>query len=675
MGPPGRPVGSAGSSGARRGTRGGARPAYLALLLATAGAYLWNLTSGGWANAFYSAAVQAGAESWSAFFWGSFDASNAITVDKPPAALWVMALSVRLFGLSSFAILLPQVLMGVGTVAVVHATVRRAFGHGAALLAGAVMALTPVAVLMFRFNNPDALLTLLMALAVWATLRAVQAGSIRWMALAGVFTGFGFLTKSLQVLLVVPALGLVWLLCADATVRRRLLGGLAAIGALVASAGWWVAVVELVPASMRPYVGGSQADSFLELTFGYNGFGRLDGSEVGSVGNRGPNSGTGSLWRMFGDSVGGQISWLLPTALLLLVAGLWFRGRAARTDLRRAAYLVMGLWLLATLLTFSLMQGIFHEYYTVALAPAIAALVGMGAGEAWERRGRASGLIVLSAAIATTAVWAFVLLSRTPSYAGWLRFAVLGLGLAAAALFLVADRLSASVLGVVATVAVVAGLAGPAAYSATTITTAHSGSIVTAGPSTGGGPGGMGGMPGGAPGGGPGGGGAPAGMPGGGFPGGGTVPGGRAPGGGTGGPGGGTGRRDERSARRHDAGRRRRRGPAGRCRPPTPGSRRPSARRTPRASSWRARSRSWPSAGSTGPTRARRSRSSSSTWPTGRSTTSSRAAGSAARTAARHRQRDRDLGPEHLHRGHDRRPDVLRPDPAGERHRRGSVSS
>ncbi len=518
-----------------------ARPAYLALLLATAGAYLWNLTSGGWANAFYSAAVQAGAESWSAFFWGSFDASNAITVDKPPAALWVMALSVRLFGLSSFAILLPQVLMGVGTVAVVHATVRRAFGHGAALLAGAVMALTPVAVLMFRFNNPDALLTLLMALAVWATLRAVQAGSIRWMALAGVFTGFGFLTKSLQVLLVVPALGLVWLLCADATVRRRLLGGLAAIGALAASAGWWVAVVELVPASMRPYVGGSQADSFLELTFGYNGFGRLDGSEVGSVGNRGPNSGTGSLWRMFGDSVGGQISWLLPTALLLLVAGLWFRGRAARTDLRRAAYLVMGLWLLATLLTFSLMQGIFHEYYTVALAPAIAALVGMGAGEAWERRGRASGLIVLSAAIATTAVWAFVLLSRTPSYAGWLRFAVLGLGLAAAALFLVADRLSARVLGVVATVAVVAGLAGPAAYSATTITTAHSGSIVTAGPSTGGGPGGMGGMPGGAPGGGPGGGGAPAGMPGGGFPGGGTVPGGRAPGGGTGGPGGGTG--------------------------------------------------------------------------------------------------------------------------------------
>ena len=283
-----------------------ARPAYLALLLGTAGAYLWNLTASGWANAFYSAAVQAGADSWSAFFWGSFDASNAITVDKPPAALWVMALSVRLFGLSSFAILLPQVLMGVGTVAVVYATVRRWFGPAAGLLGGLVMALTPVAVLMFRFNNPDALLTLLMALAVWATLRAVEAGSVRWMALAGVFTGFGFLTKSLQVFLVLPALGLVWLVCADTTVRRRLLGAVAALGALVASAGWWVAVVELVPASMRPYIGGSQTDSFLELTFGYNGLGRLDGSEVGSVGQGGPNSGTGSLWRLFGASVGAR---------------------------------------------------------------------------------------------------------------------------------------------------------------------------------------------------------------------------------------------------------------------------------------------------------------------------------------------------------------------------------
>ncbi len=532
-----------------------ARPAFLGLLALTLVAYLWNLTSSGWANSFYSAAAQAGSESWTAFFYGSLDAGNAITVDKPPAALWAMALSVRLFGLSSFAILLPQVLMGVGTVAVVHATVRRRFGHGPALLAGLVLALTPVAVLMFRFNNPDALLTLLMALAAWATLHAVDRGSIRWMALAGVFVGLGFLTKSLQVFLVLPALGLVWLVCADTTLRRRILGSLAGLGALVASAGWWVAVVELVPASMRPYVGGSQNDSFLELTFGYNGLGRLDGTEVGRVGGGGGAggafSGDAGILRLFGTTIGGQISWLVPTAVLLLLAGLWFRGRSPRTDRRRAAYLVFGGWLVVTALVFSLMQGIFHEYYVVALAPAVAALVGMGAGEAWERRKETSGAMILSSASALTAVWSFVLLSRTTAYGDWLRFTVLAIGLAAAFLLLVVDRLDRRGVVAVATAAVVAGLLGPAAWSASTLATGHSGSIVTAGPSTGAGgaPGGAGGAPGRGAGGAPGGvtgvapGGGTGGSPGGATPpNAGALPGGGPAGRATGGqPGGGTG--------------------------------------------------------------------------------------------------------------------------------------
>jgi 4-amino-4-deoxy-L-arabinose transferase-like glycosyltransferase len=472
-----------------------ARPGLIALLVVTTLAYLYNLTASGWANSFYSAAVQAGSVSWKAFLFGSLDSSNAITVDKPPASLWVMALSVRLLGLSSFAVLLPQVLMGVGTVAVVHATVRRWFGHGAALLAGAALALTPVAVLMFRFNNPDALLTLLMTLAVWASLRAVQAGSVRWIALAGAFVGLGFLTKTLQVLLVVPAIAVVWMVFADTTVRRRLVGGVASTGAFLLSAGWWVALVELLPTSVRPYVGGSQTNSFLELTFGYNGLGRIDGSEEGRVGGGGPFSAGTGLLRMFDTSNGGNISWLLPAALLLLMAGLWFRGRAVRTDGRRAAYVAMGLWLVVSVLVFSLMAGIFHEYYTVALAPAIAALVGMGAGEAWERRNTVLGSVVLAAATATTALWAFVLLSRTTAFGGWLRLAVLGIGLAAAVLFLVVGHVHHRLVPVVATAAVVAGLAGPAAYAADTLSTGHSGSIVTAGPSTGGPGGGMGGPP------------------------------------------------------------------------------------------------------------------------------------------------------------------------------------
>jgi 4-amino-4-deoxy-L-arabinose transferase-like glycosyltransferase len=472
-----------------------ARPALIGLLLATAAFYLYNLTSSGYANSFYSAAVQAGSDSWKAFFFGSSDAGNSITVDKPPASLWAMALSVRVLGLSSFAILLPEVLMGVATVGVVYATVKRHFGAAAGLIGGLVMALTPVAVLMFRFNNPDALLVLLMALGAWATMKSIEQGSAKWFAIVGVFIGLGFLTKALQVLLVVPAFGLAYLLFANTTLRRRITGALLGAAAMVLSAGWWVAIVELVPASMRPYIGGSQDNSFLSVTFGYNGLGRISGNETGSVGG-GNGWGTTGLGRMFSASIGGQISWLIPSALVLLAVGLLLRGRAPRTDARRAAYVVWGGWLLVTMVTFSLMAGIFHEYYTVALAPAIAALVGMGAAEAWEHRARSIGSITLAVATAVAATWSFVLLTRT-DWTSVLRVSVLVLGLASALLLLVITQLHRRAVPLVIAGALVAALAGPAAYSVDTVRTAHTGSIVTAGPSTGGsGPGG-GGMPGG----------------------------------------------------------------------------------------------------------------------------------------------------------------------------------
>jgi 4-amino-4-deoxy-L-arabinose transferase-like glycosyltransferase len=478
-----------------------ARPALLALLLGTALLYLYGLTASGWANSFYSAAAQAGSQGWEAFFYGSSDAGNSITVDKPPASLWVMALSVRLLGLSSFAILAPQALMGVATVGVVHATVKRGFGAAAGLLAGLIMALSPVAVLMFRFNNPDALLVLLTALGAWATLRAVESGSARWFSLVGVLVGLGFLTKALQVLLVVPAFGLAYLLFANTTLRRRVVGAVAGTAAMVLSAGWWVAVVELVPANARPYIGGSQDNSFLSVTFGYNGLGRLSGNETGSVGGGGA-AGAGGGWgqtgltRMFSSAIGGQISWLIPSALVLLAVGLWLRRGAARTDARRAAYVVWGGWLLVTMVTFSLMAGIFHEYYTVALAPAVAALVGMGAVEAWEHRTRRIGSVTLAVAVAAAATWSFILLSRT-EWQDWLRVVVLALGLASTFLLLVLTQLHRRWVPAVVATAVIAALAGPAAYSLQTVATPHTGSIVTAGPATGrGGPGG-GGMPGG----------------------------------------------------------------------------------------------------------------------------------------------------------------------------------
>jgi 4-amino-4-deoxy-L-arabinose transferase-like glycosyltransferase len=190
-----------------------ARVALTALLAATAVLYIWGLSRSGWANAFYSAAAQAGGE-LKAWFFGSSDAANAITVDKTPAALWVTGLSVRIFGLSSWSVLVPQALMGVASVGLLYAAVKRVAGPGAGLIAGAALALTPVAVLIFRFNNPDALLVLVLVGAAYATQRAVEKGGTRWLLLAGVLVGVGFLAKMLQAFLVLPALTAVRLLAA-----------------------------------------------------------------------------------------------------------------------------------------------------------------------------------------------------------------------------------------------------------------------------------------------------------------------------------------------------------------------------------------------------------------------------------------------------------------------------
>ena len=215
-----------------------------------------------------------------------------------------MSLSARLFGLSSWSILAPQALMGVATVGLLYTTVRRTTrSAGAGLVAGAVLALTPVAVLMFRFDNPDALLVLLLVGAVAATMRALEstrlraaglAGHpVRWVALGGALVGLAFLTKMLQAFLVLPALAAVYLLAAHTPLGRRIGHLLVAFGSMIVSAGWWTAIVELWPASSRPYIGGSQNNSILELTLGYNGFGRITGNEVGSVGGGGGPGGGG----------------------------------------------------------------------------------------------------------------------------------------------------------------------------------------------------------------------------------------------------------------------------------------------------------------------------------------------------------------------------------------------
>lgn len=542
-------------------------PVVLAVLtLGTVAAFLVNLSANGWANSFYAAAVQAGSENWEAFLFGSLDSANAITVDKPPAALWLMALSARVFGFSSFSMLLPEVLLaGVSVLLIAHSTRLALRGHlgaglerAAALGAAGIFALSPVVALMFRFNNPDALLVTLMVGAVVATQHALRTAAGRhdraalriagWLVLAGVCLGLGFLTKQFQDLLIVPGLAAAWVLFARTSWVRRLLWLLVPIGSMVVSAGWWIALVELTPADSRPYVGGSQTNSFLELTFGYNGFGRLTGNETGSVGGGGQGGGWGEtgITRLFTGSFGQQVSWFLPTALFLLLVTIVLlilaevarrrggtavtervtdgetggvtdratdgNGRTAdgngRSGSLGAAVLMWGAWLVVTWLVLSNMNGIVHEYYTVALVPAIAVVIGIGVAVLLSRPGYVRRLL-LAVAWVLTGAWQFIISSEMSGIPGWLRWGVLIVAvLGGLCLIVTAHRRPTRALAsVLVAVAILGSAAIPAQLSVRTIAGSTQGSIVTiAGTSSGmgGGPGGGGGMPGGggAPGGG-----------------------------------------------------------------------------------------------------------------------------------------------------------------------------
>ncbi|MCS3779980.1 glycosyltransferase family 39 protein [Tsukamurella ocularis] len=502
-------------------TKSRERIAVAVLLAGTAIAYLWSLGRAGWANAFYSAAVQAGTVSWKAMFFGSSDGANSITVDKPPASLWVMELSTRLFGVNSWAMLIPQALLGVASVALLYATVRRRFGPGAGLLAGLLLAVTPVAAMMFRFNNPDALLVLLMIAATWAMLRAVEDGRWRWLIACGAFVGLGFLTKQLAVMLIVPGLALTYLVAGPTKLGTRLAQLFAAGAAMIVAAGWWLLTVELWPASSRPWIGGSQNNSILELTLGYNGLGRLNGNEKGSVGpgrgglempagfelpagmempgrRGGGMFGDAGVLRMFQPEQAGQIAWLLPAALIAIALVLILRGRSPRTDGDRAAVIAWGGWLLVTGITFSLMAGIFHAYYTVALAPAIAALVAIGVAVGWRERERPWVRAVAALTVAATGATAWYVLDQTPYWNPWLRWAIAATAtvstMAILATLLPAVARSRRLVGVIAATALFTAISGQVAFTVETIATPRQGAIVSAGPSSGhgfgGGPGG-----------------------------------------------------------------------------------------------------------------------------------------------------------------------------------------
>ncbi|GAA4382412.1 glycosyltransferase family 39 protein [Tsukamurella soli] len=486
------------------------------LLLATAVFYAWNITVNQMGNSFYAASAWAGSRSWEALLFGSLDPGNSITVDKPPVSQWVMGLSGKIFGFSSASMLLPQVLMGVVSVGLLYGAVRRVAGRGAGLIAGSLLALTPVAALMFRYNNPDGAMVTLMILGAYCTVRAVQGRGGRWLALAGVALGFAFLAKMLEGLMVLPALGLAYLIAAPVTVGKRIQHLLGAAAALVVSAGWYVVLTMLWPVDSRPYMAGSTDNSFMNLVFGYNGFGRLLGSHNGGGGwgsrpadcpvpefieqmrerlahhhgGFGPFGAQPGLSRLFTGEWGLEIGFLVPVALVAFVLALVSRGRAPRTDLMRVGVLVFGVWMLVDGLVLAEMKRA-ASYYSLSMAPAVAATLALGVVEMWRRRDRWTGRAGLALLIAIGGGWGFVLLSRDTSFAPAMRWIVLVATVAAVVAALVPGervagvrtRTALTVVGLA--LAAVAVVGGSASYAVAAVANSHAGPGLTLRPVSG----------------------------------------------------------------------------------------------------------------------------------------------------------------------------------------------
>jgi 4-amino-4-deoxy-L-arabinose transferase-like glycosyltransferase len=393
--------------------------------------------------------------------------------------------------------LMPEALMAVMAVALLYAAVRRISGPRSALLAGAALALMPVAALMFRYNNPDAVMVLLMTAAAYCTVRAVQQASPKWLAWAAVALGFAFLAKMLEGLMVAPALAAAYLVAAPTTLRGRLRHVLVAAVAFLVSAGWFVVLTLLWPASSRPYIAGSTDNNFMNLVLGYNGFARVlgknhmgfgtpqnvVGSSAGAQLRTGPH-GFGAfgnqsqgLSRLFSGEFGFEIGWLVPAALLATILVVLSRGRAPRTDLTRAAAILFGGWLIVDGLVLSFMHGTIHAYYCMSIAPPVAAMFAIGVHELWQLREKwwyRGGLAVL---LGGTGVWGWYVLGRNADWLPWLRWTILVVSVVAA-VGLVARRLPATALAA----GLVAALAAPAVYAIVTIGQPHEGGGPSVGP-------------------------------------------------------------------------------------------------------------------------------------------------------------------------------------------------
>ena len=420
-------------------------------------------------GSYYPPAVRSMMDNWHNFLFASYDPGGFVTIDKPPVGFWLQVASAKIFGFTPFSILLPQALCGVLAVLLLYHLVKRHFGIVAGLLAALALALSPISILTNRNETIDSTLALTLLLGAWAVMRAAETGRLRWLLLSAVIVGVGFNIKMLEAYLVVPAFGLLYLLSAPESIWKRIGHlALAALVLLVVSLSWAVAV-DLTPASQRPYVDSTQDNSEISLAFGYNGIERLLGRFGGGLfgggtrantpanapsgipgfpGNGGPTNGgnrqqatgpagLGGLFdtgtpgplRLFTQPLAGQIAWLLPLAISGAVALAWQRRPRFKDDRQQQSLLLWGMWLLTMGIFFSV-ASFFHQYYMTEMAPAIAALFGIGLVIMWKdfRSTGWRGWLLPLALLATIAEQVYIL-SYYPTWGQWMipLLAVLGI--------------------------------------------------------------------------------------------------------------------------------------------------------------------------------------------------------------------------------------------------------
>lgn len=459
----------------------------VALLAGTAMSFLWGLDRNGWANPYYSAAALSGSQDWKAFFFGSLDAGNLITVDKPPLSIWIMALSVRLFGLNSWSLLVPQALMGIATTWLIYKIIRRNHAAAPALLGGLIYATTPVVVLMSRYNNPEPLMGLLTVSATYFVVRVIESNRWPWFLLAGTTLGLGFMAKQIQAFLPIPAFVLAIVLFGAGTLGSRICRLLGSLAALIVSGGWWLVAVDLIPAGSRPYIGGSATNSMLELTIDYNGLARFLRFSTDPKTRTAPSSEDltaspydGGLSRLFNANFAPEGAWLLFTALtcMLALVMLWREsGYVSRAKTGLMAIAVA--WLATVFIVLSYMGTMTHTYYVFSLGAPIAVVVPLGVALLWKLRRR---LIPRAMGVVLLLGTGYVAMRIFEYSDGWGIWPVTAIGvtvLAAAGWLLAASRTQVLITKVLITLVLVWG---PLATDTITLSAAHFGTNPLSGP-------------------------------------------------------------------------------------------------------------------------------------------------------------------------------------------------